>query len=193
VVAELKRRRQKGTFGKAPPALPKDLPRWDVKKRVAYLIEALEEVDARQGGQPGGVDLASDPRVEALIACGDAAVPALIDAFEKDERLTRSVHFWRDFSRNRTVLSVREALLTAVMSILRVRVFEPAATGDNFTARGEEGVKKTAARLRAYWKEDGGLSFDRRLMKGLTDPQADAEALRGAADHPRRLGQRARL
>src|SRR5262249_13151158 len=34
VVAELKRRRQKGTFGKAPPALPKDLPRWDVKKRV---------------------------------------------------------------------------------------------------------------------------------------------------------------
>ena len=77
-----------------------------------------------------------DRRVAALIEIGDPAVPALIDAVEKDGRLTRSVHFSRDFARSRTVLSVREAALTAVMSILKVRVFEPASTGDNFTERG---------------------------------------------------------
>jgi hypothetical protein len=36
----------------------------------------------------------------------------LIDALESDERLTRAVHFWRDFARSRTVTSVREAVLT---------------------------------------------------------------------------------
>jgi hypothetical protein len=42
--------------------------------------------------------LASHCRVEELIRLGDAAVPALLEALENDERLTRSVHFWRDSS-----------------------------------------------------------------------------------------------
>ena len=145
---------------------------WDQNKKIAWLIDSLEEVDARQWGQPGGVPLGMDRRVAALIEIGDPAVPALIDAVEKDGRLTRSVHFSRDFSRDRTVLSVREAALTAVMSILKVRVFEPASTGDNFTARGEDTAVKTAQRLREYWKTYGGLPFDERMMKTLADPKA---------------------
>src|SRR5262249_39726180 len=47
--------------------------------------------------------------------------------------------------------------------------------------------------LRAYWKEYGGLSFDRRLMKVLTDPKANAEALREAAYNLGRLGEERRL
>jgi hypothetical protein len=59
------------------------------------------------------LNLASDRRVRELIGLGEAVVPALIDAMEEDERLTRSFHSWRDFARSRTVLSVREAVLTA--------------------------------------------------------------------------------
>ena len=183
VVEELKRRQKKGSFAKAPPEKPDGFDKWDAMKKVAYLINALEEVDARQDGQPGGVDLASDYRIQELIRLGDAAVPDLIDALEKDERLTRSVHFWRDFARSRTVLSVREAELTALMSILRVRVFEPRSTGDNFTARGEEGAKEMAKRLRRYWKEYGRLPFDERMMKVLTDPKTTFEAKREAAEN----------
>jgi hypothetical protein len=189
VVEDLARRKKKGTFGRGPGKLPDGFDGWDVKKKVAHLIDALDEVDARQSGQPGGVDLGDDPRVRALIKLGDAAVPALIDAVEGDTRLTRSVHFWRDFARSRTVLEVREAALTAVMSILRVRVFEPASTGDNFTARGEDGAKKTAAQLRAYWKKYGGIPFDERMMKVLTDPETKVEALREAAANLARLGE----
>jgi hypothetical protein len=190
ILEELKRRKAKGTFGRATPTkLADGFDTWEVWKKLAYLIEALEEVDARQEGQPGGVNLAEDFRVQALIRIGDAAVPALIDVIDKDARLTRAVHFWRDFARQRTVLGVREAALTAVMSILRVRIFEPIATGDNFTARGEEGGKQIAEKLRAYWKEYGRLPFDERMMKVLTNPKATPEALREAAYNLARLGE----
>jgi hypothetical protein len=148
LLADLKRRQKAGTFNHAAPPLPVDLAQWPPPKRVAWLIDQLDQVDARQMGQPGGVPLGEDARVTALIAVGDDAVPALIDCIEKDTRLTRSVHFWRDFAQSRTIIAVREAALTAAMSILRTRVFEPAATGDNFTSRGEPGAKETAQVLR---------------------------------------------
>ncbi|QEL20687.1 hypothetical protein [Limnoglobus roseus] len=189
IVADLKRRRGKGTFGKAPAETwPDGFDTWNAARKATYLIDALDEVDARQDGQPGGVDLAGDRRVRELIRVGDASVPALIDALEKDERLTRSVHFWRDFARSRTVLGVREAELSAVMSILRVRVFEPVSTGDSFTARGGDTVKATVARLRAYWTAYGRLPFDERMMAVLTDPKASFEAKREAAGNLARLG-----
>jgi hypothetical protein len=194
VVGELKRRKAQGTFGKTPPGgWPDGFDSWEPKKKIAWLIESLEEVDARQWGQPGGVPLGMDRRVAALIEIGDPAVPALIDAVEKDGRLTRSVHFWRDFARSRTVLSVREAALTAVMSILKVRVFEPASTGDNFTARGPEAAAKLAQGLREYWKAYGGLPYDERMMKTLTDPQASFEAVREAAHNLGSLGEKRTL
>lgn len=177
IVAELKRRQEKGTFGKEPgEGVPPGFNDWDVQKRIAYWIDQLEEVDARQWGQPGGVDLAGDARVQALIAIGEPAVPALIDTLEKDKRLTRSMHFWRDFARSRTVLSVREAALTAVMSIIRVRVFAPASTGDNFTARGEDQAQEVVAQLRKYWEENGKIPFAERMMKVLTNPKSSLEA-----------------
>ena len=72
IVEDLKRRQKKGTFDKTPAEKwPDGFDKWEVAKKVAYLLDALDEVDARQGGQPGGVDLASDRRVEALIAIGD--------------------------------------------------------------------------------------------------------------------------
>src|SRR6476659_8946632 len=95
--------------------------------------------------------------------------------------LTRSVHFWRDFSRDQTVLEVREAALVALMSIMRVRVFEPASTGDNFTVRGKEAHEATAEKLRKYWAEYGKYPFDERMMKILTGPKTTSGARREAA------------
>lgn len=190
IVASLKRRKAGGTFGKTPEEeWPKGFDTWDEEKRIAYLIESLDEVDARQQGQPGGIELASDRRVWALIDIGDAAVPALIDTIESDDRLTRSVHFWRDFAASRTVLGVREPALAAAMSILRVRVFEPGATGDNFTGRGKTEAKGVAAKLRDYWDRYGSLPFDERMMKVLIDPALSHEAQREAAYNLASLGE----
>ena len=190
IVADLKRRQQKGTFGKTPPKdWPAGFDKWEPKKKAAYLIDSLDEVDARQWGQPGGVDLARDRRVQALINLGEAAVPGLIDTIEKDHRLTRSVHFWRDFAEGRTVMAVREAALVAAMSIMQVEAFRAEATGDDFTAHGDEAAIKVAARLRDYWKKYAGVPFDERMMKILTDPKSDPKSLREAAENLAR-GQR---
>ena len=76
VLAELKRRKEKGTYGKTPPdGFPEGFAAWGQKKKVEWLINSLEEVDVRQFGQPGGVPLGMDRRVEALIEIGDPAVP----------------------------------------------------------------------------------------------------------------------
>jgi hypothetical protein len=71
----------------------------------------------------------------------------------------------------------------ALMAALRVRVFEPASTGDNFTARGDDAAKEMAKRLRAYWKEYGALPFDERMMKVLTDPKTNFDAKREVAEN----------
>ena len=61
--------------------------------------------------------------------------------------------------------------------------FEPVATGDNFTSRGEDEGKETAERLRAYWKKHGGLPFDERMMSLLTDPKGNSKSWREAAEN----------
>jgi hypothetical protein len=191
--AELHRRKESKSFGEAAPEKPIDFEHWEEPKQAHWLIEQLDQVDARQSGQPGGVDLASDWRVEAIIAVGDPAIDELIDTVEQDTRLTRSVHFWRDFSRNRTVLSVREAALTAAMSILKVRVFEPVATGDNFTSRGDEKVATTVASLRRYWKKYRDTPFENRMMDVLTNPASDSESLREAVQNLAQMNEQRTL
>lgn len=188
LLGELRRRRAEGSFregahppAKAPTTFPPGFNDWAVERRVSQLIHDLQDVNVRQRGQPGGVDLTEDPRVQRLIAIGDPAVPALIDCIANDRRLTRSIHFWRDFAQSRGIIAVREAALVAVESILGTTVFEPVTTGDDFTGRGEDEAQATARHLRAYWQRYGGLPYDRRMMKILTDPSARPEALREAA------------
>src|SRR5262245_60306535 len=80
----------------APPAVETRLPAglwgWPVKKQIAYLIDALKDVDEEQLCCHDSTYLKRDPRVLALVKLGDAAVPALIDAVERDNRETRA--FW---------------------------------------------------------------------------------------------------
>lgn len=173
LLADLRRREAAGTLGcpvlEEPPA---EVAGWPIDRRVAWLIAQLDQCQARQWTQPDEVSMASDWRVAALIEIGEPAVPALIDVIDSDERLTRSIHFWRDFDSNRTLLTVREAAHEAVTSILRTRAFDPRGTGDSFSARGREHAKAAAERLRAYWKEYGGRPFARRMYDVLVDSKA---------------------
>ena len=194
ILADLARRRAAGTFGKTPDATSlRQLQALPPSTRVAAAVAVLDEIDARQQSQPGGVDLANDPRVVALIDCKELAVPALLEVLEKDRRLTRSVHFWRDFNQDRTVLSVAEAALVALQSILRIRVFEPRTSGDNFTIRGPKAAKMAAEKLRDYWNANRGMSLPERLRRSLTRTQAKPEDWRRAATELGRLGRDRRI
>lgn len=121
--------------------------------RIAALIRDLEFVQARQWGQPGGVNPGDDPIVQALITEGDAAVEPLLDCLEQDKRLTRSVGFWRDFSRNRTVIPVTSAARTALQAILHA----------NFGS---------VAEMRAYWNRFKSMKLEDRWYVMLQDDSA---------------------
>jgi hypothetical protein len=152
-------------------------------QRIAGLIDALDQVAARQWGQPGGVALGQDPIVMALIGEGEAAVPALLEAYEHDDRLTCSVQFWRDFARHRSVLTVYEAAYVALSGILDESFFQPATTGDNLTARGDAGRAEVGARLRAYWNRWKAVPLLERYYDVLADDAAGSRQWVAAAQN----------
>jgi hypothetical protein len=153
----------------------------DRDKRIAALIARLDEVSARQMSQPGGVSLGSDLVVEALIREGEPALEPLLACFEKDDRLTRSVHFRRDFARSRTVLAVHEAAYVAASAILGSSDFEPRATGDNLTRSGAATRKELAAAMRAHRKEARRAAPADRWFAVLADDRAKPEQWLNAA------------
>ncbi len=132
-------------------------------ERIAALIRDLDLVQARQWGQPGSVNLPEDPIVAALIQEGDATVEPLLDCLETDKRLTRSVGFWRDFFRDRTVISVSSAALDALQAILQAS------------------FQGGAPEIRAYWHKYKGMNLDERCYAILNDDSAASRWLEAAA------------
>jgi hypothetical protein len=143
--------------------------------RIAGLIRDLDQVAERQWGQPGGVDLSSDPRVKALIVEGEAAVDPLLDALEHDVRLTRSVHFHRDFGTHRSILGVAEAAYVALAGILQASFFGAVSTGDDLSGRGAAGRREVAASVRAYWTKWKGIPLEERWYRVLADDASPPE------------------
>ncbi len=141
-------------------------------QRIQALITALDQVAARQWGQPGGVPLGQDPIVQALIKEGEPAVEPLIAAVENDTRLTRSVQLWRDFARYRSVLAVYEAAYVALSGILDAPFFEASSTGDHLTARGVSGRRVVGAKIRAHWAKWKGVPLEERFYRMLADDNA---------------------
>jgi hypothetical protein len=181
IVDDLQRRKRQGTFGGKLAKLPENFDRWEVKKKIIYLIDALEDVDEPRWRGDGGMALEFDSRIAALIAIGEPAVPALIGVIEKDKRLTRRLRFTEGPLRPQSVLSVREAALVAVESILRRQLPFHDSQRAEFMTRHEEGARQVASELRAYMRKPGRLPFDERMMKVLTDPKAGSKAWREAA------------
>ncbi len=190
IVADLKRREAKGTFGKTPPETwPEGFKSWEQGKKIAWLIDSLDEVDDRHMALRGQDEWPVDHALATLLDIGDPAVPALIDAIEKDERLTRSVEHRFTHRGPLRILTVRETALTTVMSILHTYAFEVDDTR-NLALRVPDGPAKTAARLREYWKAYGGLPYEERLMKTLADPKADFKLVRESGLQPRGSAKR---
>lgn len=181
VILELERRKQVSHFNNKPDSIPPEYKNWGWKEKAHFIISRLDEVDQRQWGQPGGVSLGYDWRVRELVAIGDSVVPLLIDVIETDKRFTRSVHFWRDFSQDRTVLNVKEVALTAIMSIWQDPLFEPASTGDNFTSRGDLQAAMLAEQLRIQLKSYEGKTLDVRKVEILQDHTKETYDRREAA------------
>jgi hypothetical protein len=172
IVADLKRRKDARRPARPSPInAPGEI--------IPILIDALDEAD------PGSFPL-NDWRARALIDVGDAAVPALIDAIEKDTRLTRHVESFPNGSG--VVLSVREVALGTVKSILQVYWIYEVPSGQRFTTSGEPAAKEAAARLRAYWAEYGKFPFDERMMRALTNPKSSDRACQQSAFDLARLG-----
>lgn len=133
------------------------------ERETKRLILRLDHVHAFQSGQPGGVDLAGDKIVAALVAQGDIAVELLLDCLEHDDRLTRSISFGRDFQRNRTVVPVKDAARSALQGILQARFSSP-------------------AEIRAYWNRYKGMTIEDRWYAILNDDAASDRWAEAAAN-----------
>lgn len=138
LLAEQRRRTRK-------PSVPKN--------KIDALILDLENVNARQYGQPGGVILGEDQRVKALIAVGDPAVEPLLECLEQDRRLTRSVSFGRDFGPSRNIIPVAEAAYVALCGILQ-QSFSFAAPSE----RNIEYRKELAGQIRGHYNRYKNMS-----------------------------------
>jgi hypothetical protein len=128
---------------------------------IASLIVDLQNVDARQWAQPGGVTLAEDPRVQALVMRGNEVVEPLLDAMENDTRLTRSVSFRGDFFRSRYLISVSETAYAALVDLLRVDFHTDGVDS------GPVSNKELVAKIRSYWAKMGSLPPAERFYIAL--------------------------
>lgn len=138
--------------------------------RVKALVGDLENVAARQWGQPGGVEFSWEPVVKALANEGDAAVGPLILCLETDTRLTRSVQFPRDFLRYRQVLSVAEAAHRALEGAIATGRLGQAADAQWLSTPDKR--KAEAARIREFWRVYGKMPRTERWYSILSDDNA---------------------
>ena len=126
------------------------------QRTIAELIDELENVRGRKWGEPGGITWEGDPTIAALVERGEAAVPALLDCWEKDDRLTRTASYSRSFHRSRTIVPVSTVAQVILRGILKVR----------FKDLGE---------ARAYWKKNRDVAEEDRWYATLLDDTAGKE------------------
>jgi hypothetical protein len=187
---DLARRQLAGTFGKGQPApVPDGARSGDRAQRIASLIASLDEVEGESLHPWGLSDSTTNPRLRALDALGEAALPALIDAVEKDTRLTRSITAGNRGWTDRRILGVREVALQAAQKTLRIKTIEP----ENLSVPAglplsEEEETAWSTSLRAYWDRYGGLPFTSRMLAMLRDPFCPPELTTQAAANLADLG-----
>lgn len=138
------------------------------QERIAALIDALDEVNERQWGQPGGVSIGSSPIIQAIIKEGDDAGDALLDCMEKDKRLTRSVSFGRHFFPARNLISVRDCAYTALVEIAQMSLVAP-------------GQPISVSKLREVWSKNKGIGPVERWYRALQNDSLTVREWSGVA------------
>lgn len=167
LLADEERRARAGAdTARANPAL-----RADPAARVAALIEDLDQISGPFFGRSPGRALEGDPRVQALVREGAAAVEPLLRAVEGDERLTRAV--WLH-EHGLVLVRAHSAAAVAVSLIVEEA---PAWSFDVDAAARRE----LAAELRASWARWQGVPLPERWARVLADDGAGARAWLDAA------------
>ena len=142
----------------------------DPAQRIAAFVRDLEDVSERQWGQPGGVSLASDPIVQALAKEGTDAIEPLLVCLERDERLTRSVSFHRDFFTNRNLIGVDEAAYAALCLILETQKFGSLTEHGYGAGRSTADARRAVAEeIRKYWEERRKVPVEEHWFVTLQD------------------------
>ena len=131
-------------------------------RSVDELVAALDEARAQQMSQPGGLMWGGSALFAAIRAKGEEAIPALLDAWEHDDRLTRSVGYGRDFARSRSIAEVRDVAWYLVSTILKVRHYK-------------------VEEARAYWEENRAKPPHERWYDTLADDTAGRDQWMQAA------------
>jgi hypothetical protein len=106
-----------------PPLDPNAIRKLPQAERIRLLIERLEDVDERQMSQPGGVLIMGSPICKMLADEGADAIDPLLDVVERDQRLTRSFSFWRNFFPPRNLISVSDAAQAVLEAYYQVDIF----------------------------------------------------------------------
>jgi len=153
---------------------PKSLTGLDKQTRIAKLIEALAG-ETPMISNPGGADWIGDPVCQALATEGADAIPPLIDALERDKRLTRGV-FRRTFSETApgAPITVHSAEWTAIQMIW------PTAVRYANTNPGES---PDPATLKAAWAKEGSVPDAQRWLNVLEDDRAESRLWVDAAEN----------
>lgn len=185
LLADLQRRKRAGRFGKQPPSLPEKFNTWPAERRAQWLIANVDDVpfNAKQPEQLAYVNKHGyQKRIGLLTDLGDAAMPALIDCIELDDRLARK--------RGSEVVSmghsvrvpkpVREVAFRIAERILQFDHLDPTVDEADYSVENPGDRKQTVKALREYWRENGHLPYEARLVNVLANSKAHREALREA-------------
>jgi hypothetical protein len=95
-----------------------------------------------------------NPAME-LAKLKEDAIPALLALLE-DRRPTRSVGYWRDFAKSRTVLRYQDAAVAMLGKLLPAPLYQRHTTSSYFSVEEPEVRAKVAVRLRDWFREAEG-------------------------------------
>lgn len=144
------------------PSGGKSLP---LAKKVPWLVHHLRNVNCYQPGQPGWCSVlvphgGKKPTMNAAIELqklGKPVLPFLLDLLE-DRRPLRSVGYWRDFGKSRTVLRYQDAAIEIVNALLPAKAWEPANTDAYFSKESPARRKKVIEEVRFQVLDTAGKS-----------------------------------
>jgi hypothetical protein len=130
------------------------LTQMDAREKISEFIFLLRDQNGEQWSQPGSCDVFLDPRgkdspASQLVKIGLPAVPQLINALD-DERFTRSVGFWRDFTYSHHVLRIGDAAEQILSAITKKHFYQKTYTNAQMIKDGEG--KTVKQQYQDWWK-----------------------------------------